>query len=101
MIGKAVGDLLVELLLDLELAGPHLLALLVGDVVEAVAVEIALEVVAEHVVEQVAVADAIDRDLDLVGVDGDERNTLLARSSAAHRLCRQDAPTGCGRAHRY
>ena len=46
------GDFLVELLLDLELAVPHLLALLVGDLVEAVAVEIALELVAEHVVDQ-------------------------------------------------
>ncbi len=62
--GEGGGDLLVELLLDLELAGPHLLALLVGDVVERIAVEIALEVVAEHVVEQAAVADAVDRDLE-------------------------------------
>src|SRR5262245_17867023 len=71
------GDLLIELFFNLELAGPYLLALLVGDLVEAVAVEIALEVVAEHVVEQVAVADAVDSDLDRVGVDGDERNALL------------------------
>ena len=46
------GDLLVELFLDLELASPDLLALLVGDLVETVAVEIALELVAEHVVDQ-------------------------------------------------
>ncbi len=74
---KIGGDLLVELLLHLHLAGPHLLPLLLGDVVQGVAVEIAFEVAAEHLVDQTAVADPVDGHLDGVGVDADERNALL------------------------
>ena len=76
--GKVGGDLGVQRsLVDRHLAGPHLIALLLGDVVQAVAVEVPLEVAAEHGVDQIAVADAVDRDLDLVGVDADEGNALL------------------------
>ena len=74
------GDILVELLLDLELAAPHLFALCLGDVLEVVFVEIALEFPAGHVVEQVAVADPIDGDLEKRRIDRDERDALLARA---------------------
>ncbi len=71
------GDLGVELFFDLELAGPNLFALLVGDVVEAVLVEIALEIVAEHVVDQAAVADPVDGHVDRVRIHRNERDALL------------------------
>ncbi len=76
---KVGGDLGVQLLLDLELAGPYLLALLVGDIFQRIACHVALEIAAEHRVDQAAVADPVDRDLDGVGVDGNERDAALAR----------------------
>ena len=75
---KRGGHFGVELLRDGELAAPHFGAALTGDGVGLIVADVALEVVADQGVDQIAVADAIDVELDRAGVHAQHRNAALA-----------------------
>ena len=75
---KGGRDLLVELGDDRHLARPELLALLVRDLLQLVGLELLLEIAVQHLGREPAVADAVDRGLHELGVDGDDGDALLA-----------------------
>ena len=97
---KRRGDLGVERLLDRKLAAPDLDAAAVGQPLDVVAIEIALEVAAEHGLDQVAVADAVDRDVHRLGVDADHRDAALAGARQHIGLAGEARDRPCGRARR-
>ncbi len=84
--GKRGGDLLVELLRHIHRADEDLLTGARLDLLELVALQLTLEVAALQRADEVAVADAVDLNLHLGGVDGDERDALLAAARQHVRL---------------
>ena len=84
------GDLLVEVVDDVELALPDRRAHLLGNVGDVVAVELVQELVARQKLRQRAVADAIELHLGRVHVDGDDRNAA-ARAGRQHEAVAGEA----------
>ena len=76
--GERRGDFLVQLLRHVHGAGEDLLAGARLDLLQLVALQLALEIAALERADEVAVADAVDLDLDLGGVDRNQRDALLA-----------------------
>ena len=76
--GERRRHVLVEALSHLQLAGIDPCAALLLQGAQVVASELALEIAALQHLGDAAVADAVDLDLDGVGVDRDERDALLS-----------------------
>src|SRR5207253_4770578 len=73
--GRDIG---IERLLGAHFTLPDLCPALLGEPIYVVADEGALEIASHHRVEQVAVADAVDFERDLGGVDADHWNAALS-----------------------
>ena len=87
------GDLLVEVVGDVELALPDRRAHLIGNVGDVIAVELVQELVAGQKLRQRAVADAVELHLGGVHVDGDDRNAA-ARAGRQHEAVAGEAGRG-------
>ena len=96
--GEGGGDVLIERRGRFHRAFPDELALLVGDVIGAVAIDLGAEVGAHHIVDQVAVADAVKRQLGFLAVDRDQRNAVLA-GARQHIALAREADGGVTVAH--
>ncbi len=75
---KRSGDVLVQGHGGGDLARPHLHAALIAEAVDLVGAQRFLEVAIDDGVDQVAVADAVDVDIDRRRVDADQRNAFLS-----------------------
>ena len=96
--GEDRGHLVVERALHRHGAGPHLHAGVLGESFGVPLVELAQERPVADRAGQAALADAIERDLDLGGVDGDGGNTLGA-DARQHEIVAREAHRGAAVAH--